>query len=144
MALLPPSRRTATRGRSGTATRGCSGTAITGPQWHCYQGRSSTATTGTLPSFSYIDHFPVFVSLNIEKPLPLKPQEMRIWDYSRTDINKLTSTLIQTDWNFIEEKNIHDATEQFTQTIWMAATDAIPMKIIKRRQDDKIWVTAEL
>ena len=100
--------------------------------------------TGTLPSFSYIDHFPVFVSLNIEKPLPLKPQEMRIWDYSRTDINKLTSTLIQTDWNFIEEKNIHDATEQFTQTIWMAATDAIPMKIIKRRQDDKIWVTAEL
>ena len=68
---------------------------------------------------------------------------MRIWDYSRTDINKLTNTLIQTDWNFINEKNIHDATEQFTQMMLIAATDAIPVKIIKRWQDDKIWVTAE-
>ena len=56
-----------------------------------------TTETGILPSFSSIDHFPVFVSLNIEKPSSPKPQETRIWDYSRTDIDKLTNTLMQTD-----------------------------------------------
>ena len=51
-----------------------------------------TTETGILPSLLSIDRFSVFVSLHIEKPSSLKPQETHIWDYSRTDIDKLTTT----------------------------------------------------
>ena len=103
------------------------------------------AQSGLLPPFSQLDHIPIFVNLAIEKEPAIKQQErFIIWDYARTDIDKLISVLRQTDWDFIVHKNIDDATEQFTRTILTAAADAIPTKTIKTRQNDKIWMTPEL
>ena len=62
--------------------------------------------SGILPSFSNIDHFPVFANLNIERQPSIKPQDRHIWDYRRTDINRLTHTLLHTDWSFIIDNNI--------------------------------------
>ena len=39
---------------------------------------------------------------------------------------------------------LHDATEKFTDTILAAAADSIPMKIVKVRHNNKIWLTPEL
>ena len=99
--------------------------------------------SGVLPPFSNIDHFPVFAKLDVYKQTPSKYRQITIWDYARTDINKLTRTLMHTDWNFILEDDIHDATERFTRTILTVATEAIPVKILKNRQH-KIWMTTEL
>ena len=103
-----------------------------------------TTRSGILPSFSNIDHFPIFVDLDIERQQTMKPQERHIWDYTRTDINRLTNTLINTDWSFIDDNNIDDATEIFTETILAAAADAIPIKPVKSNRNDKAWVTPEL
>ena len=100
--------------------------------------------SGVLPPFSNIDHFPVFINLNIEKQPSLSFPERHIWDYEHTDIDKLTHTLMHTDWDFINDNNVHDATEQFTQTILTAAAEAIPLKTIKARQNNKNWMTTEL
>ena len=100
--------------------------------------------SGILPPFSHLDHFPIFANLNIEKELSIRSQERIIWDYTRTDIDRLILTLRQTNWDFIERKNIDDATEQFTRIILKAASDTIPTKTIKTRQNDKIWMTPEL
>ena len=98
---------------------------------------------GTLSAFSTIDHFPIYITLDISpSPTPLK--SITVWDYARSDVNKLTQILINTDWDQILKEDIDTATQQFTNTILNAASEAIPTKTIHIRARDKPWMTNSL
>ena len=43
----------------------------------------------TLSAFSTIDHFPIYITLDIS-PLPAPLKSITVWDYARLDANKLT------------------------------------------------------
>ena len=101
--------------------------------------------SGILSPFSNIDHFPVYITLNIETPARSSATKTRqIWDYKNTDIPLLTHSLLQIDWDEIMNLDVHKATEEFTATVLTAASQAIPTKTVRIRQKDKPWMTTEL
>ena len=88
---------------------------------------STVANSGTLPSFSNIDHFPIYVSLNfIQTPDSYHKREF--WDYSRLDSDKLCTTLLETDWDKVLDGDIDQATTNFTDVLLSAAAASIPSK----------------
>ena len=98
---------------------------------------------GVASPFSQIDHYPVYVTVNLAKPIT-KTRSKTIRDYHLLDADKLTNQLIQTDWDTILNKNIDQATEEFTNTILKAADNAIPTRTVRARPHDKPWYTDEL
>ena len=101
------------------------------------------ADSGTLSSFSNIDHFPVYASIRIKTP-KTSVTTKKIWDYDKLDADKLTRLLLHINWDNIIEQDIHIATEKFTHTILTAAAEAIPIKTIHIRPTNKPWITADL
>ena len=99
--------------------------------------------SGLLSPFSNIDHIPVTVTLNIDVTGP-NTRLKEIWDFNRLDADKLTVGLMQVDWDEVLDGDVDSATEKFTAVITDAATQAIPKKTIRIRQNDKPWVTNEL
>ena len=99
--------------------------------------------SGVLSSFSNIDHFPVYVGINV-KTTKSKVKTKKIWDYDKLDPDKLTRDLINVNWDDIVDQDIHTATAKFTSTILTAAAKSIPMKTIHIRPTNKPWFTAEL
>ena len=95
---------------------------------------------GTLPPFSTIDHYPVYVTLDITQP-NIPPKSFTHWDYARLDANKLTKLLMDTDWDSILDEDIDIATEKFTSAILGAASSSIPKKTKQIRHKDKPWMT---
>ena len=82
---------------------------------------------GVLSSFSNLDHFPVYISINIKTP-KTKTKTKKIWDYNKLDTDKLIRHLTSVNWEDIVDQDIHEATKEFTSTILAAATEAIPQK----------------
>ena len=83
--------------------------------------------SGTLSSFSRLDHFPVYVELCIDTFEP-STLTKTIWDYERTDSDLLIRNLQQTDWDSIVKKDIHSAVSEFSHAVLSAAKIAIPTK----------------
>ena len=82
--------------------------------------------SGILSSFSNLDHFPVCITLDIKIPTRTSAtKERQIWDYENTDLSLLTQTLIQTNWDDVLNLDVHEATEQFTDTVLTAESQAI-------------------
>ena len=98
---------------------------------------------GILPSFSKIDHLPIFVTLDVTPP-PRRVDQKRLWDYRRMDTDKLIRLLTDTDWDTILDCDTDEATEKFTETFLNAANAAIPHRNITIKSTDKPWVTSEL
>ena len=102
------------------------------------------AQSGTLSSFGHLDHFPVFVSLSI-KPSPKTTNETKLfWDYANMDVPLLTRLLIDADWTNILDYDTETATTNFTDTVYQAATAAIPIRCISLKSNQKPWVNADL
>ena len=99
--------------------------------------------SGVLPPFSQIDHFPTFVTLDLTITSP-KTTYKRIWNYANMDTDKLSQLLIHTDWDSILDQDVDKAATDFTQTLLAAAAEAIPIKTIRIRAQDKPWVDATL
>ena len=99
--------------------------------------------SGILSSFSNLDHFPVYTALSLNHFITKHKSVTQTWDYSNTDIDLLTRTLSQTNWDDITDKNVDEATEALTDTLYHAATLCIPVKNVRSRHD-KLWVTPEL
>ena len=99
--------------------------------------------SGVLPPFSNIDHYPIYVAMDIGKPVPCSGQLKRVWDYDKLDAPKLTNILMNTDWDDILSGDIDEAATKFTATILDAAKSSIPMKNSPTRQH-KPWMTTEL
>ena len=104
---------------------------------------SMVNNSGILPSFSKIDHLPVFVSLKIEPPSS-SIQTTQYWDYRQTDTNKLTRLLMDTDWEQLLDCDIDKATENVTNAVLTAAKSSIPFKIFTRKSTNKPWFNREL
>ena len=98
---------------------------------------------GTLSPFSTIDHFPIYVTLDITPPT-MTSKSITIWDYARVDADKLTSLLINTDWDTILDEDVDTATTKFTAAILEAASEAIPTRIVHIKPRDKPWMTGSL
>ena len=100
--------------------------------------------SGTLSSFANLDHLPIFVELdavtvdNAEKP------PIVVWEYRKMNIDLLTKILTDTDWGNIMEKDIDTATSQFITTLHDAASATIPKILIRRKCNDKSWITNTL
>ena len=99
--------------------------------------------SGLLPSFSNIDHFPVTVTLDISTSRR-QIQHKEIWDFTNLDADNLTNTLLTTDWDEVLDGDIDLATQKFTTVLSTAATNSIPKKILRFRQNNKPWITSEL
>lgn len=99
--------------------------------------------SGVLPPFSNIDHYPVYASLDISKPPQVK-QSRDLWDFTRLNINKLVDSIQSVDWSSIISHDIEIATSEFTEAIMNAAREAIPIRTVTVKQNDKPWVTSEL
>ena len=98
---------------------------------------------GVLSSFSTLDHFPIFITLSIQNDISDDNNFTECWDYRKMDTERLTQQLLQTDCRAILDKDIDEATTDFTSHILDAARRCIPTKQIRQRQD-KPWVTTEL
>ena len=99
--------------------------------------------SGTLSSFSCIDHFPIFIELHIETSKP-ETITKTVWDYEKIDSDLFIRNLQQTDWDSIITKDIHDAVLDFTDAILNAARTAIPTKQVRIKHKEKPWVNNEL
>ena len=99
--------------------------------------------SGTLSSFSRLDHFPVFAELSIEPP-EHQTFTKTIWDYEKIDSDLFIAKLQQTDWDSIVSKDIHTAVKDFTQAILNVAKLSIPRKQVRIKNHDKPWVNNEL
>ena len=99
--------------------------------------------SGTLSSFSRLDHFPVYVELCIDTFEP-STLTKTIWDYERTDSDLLIRNLQQTDWDSIVKKDIHSAVSEFSHAVLSAAKIAIPTKQVHIKCKDKPWMNNEL
>lgn len=99
--------------------------------------------SGTLSSFSNLDHFPIYVALSLEYLTTKMSDTTEVLDYSNTDINALIDRLSGIDWDSITGKDVDEATEAFTETLLDTAYRCIPTKVIRVRQN-KLWVTADL
>ena len=104
----------------------------------------SVQSSGTLSSFSNLDHFPIFVSLSFTLSTTHTDETKLIWDYSKMDAPLMTRLLIETDWANILNNDIDTAATQFIQAIHDAATASIPTKCIRNRDNQKPWVNADL
>ena len=72
--------------------------------------------SGVLPSCSKINHIPAFVSLKIEPPSS-SIQTTQYWNYQRTDTDKLTRLLMETDWDKLLDCDVDKATENLTNAV---------------------------
>ena len=99
--------------------------------------------SGVFPSFSRIDHIPIFVSLKIEPPSTSK-QTIQCWDYRQTDTDKLTRLLMDTDWDSLLDCDVDNATENLTDALLTAAKATIPFKVFTRNSNNKPWFNLEL
>ena len=100
--------------------------------------------SGTLSSFSLLDHFPVYVKINITPPPePVMHTMKEMWDYSKLNAPLLTNLLMNTDWARILDNDVDTATTLFISALHEAAAASIPIRR-KRQQNQKPWITAEL
>ena len=106
--------------------------------------QSMIQESGVLPLFSYIDHLPIFASLKIDKPSSIPKRRPQLWDYRRTDIDKLIQQLTDTDWNRLLDCDVDEATTNFTETLITAAKSSIPCRTTFSKPNDKPWFTSEL
>ena len=102
--------------------------------------------SGILSSFANLDHFPIYVELNLEPPptLNITGAFSTIWDYQKMDVDLLTNTLLNTDWSNILSKDIDTATSEFIAVLNNAASAAIPKRHLKQKRDNKSWITSDL
>ena len=83
--------------------------------------------SGTLSSFSHLDHFPIFAT--VLTTVPAQNSDMRhktIWDYTNIDSHLLARLLLDTDWERILNNDVNVATNQFISVILTAADASIP------------------
>ena len=99
--------------------------------------------SGTLSSFSNLDHFPVCATLSINFHSEDFNNTKQVWDFQNTDIDSLVHLLSQMEWNEITDKDVDLATEAFTEAILDTASRCIPTKTVRTRSD-KLWVTTDL
>ena len=99
--------------------------------------------SGILPSFSNIDHLPIFASLEISNTSATR-QTTQIWDYRHMDADKLVRLLMNTDWDTLMDCDVDEATDNFTHILMTAAIESIPIRTISKKNSDKPWFTAEL
>ena len=100
--------------------------------------------SGTLSPFARLDHFPIFVTLNMTPPIQNVDDNKLIWDYTNMNAPLLTKLLMETDWTSILDNDINTATTNFIDAIYRAATAAIPTKCKQVKANQKPWVTADL
>ena len=107
--------------------------------------RSIIKQSGTLSSFANLDHLPIFAVLELTTIIPdIDKPTLTIWDYNKMDVALMTRTLLDKDWTSITNKDINTATSEFIATLHDAASAAIPQIQIKRKKNDKYWMTADL
>ena len=106
---------------------------------------SINVNSGTISSFAQLDHFPIYVTLQITPQFNIPGKIAKhVWDYSKTNVSLLTSILTNTDWTDILDNEINTATDLFISTLHNAARSSIPIKLIKVEQDQKVWINTEL
>ena len=105
--------------------------------------QSMVLTSGVLPSFSKLDHLPIFASLKLDCP-PTQPKAIQLWDYRNMDADKLTRLLLDTDWDGLLDCDLDTATDNFTDALLTAAKVSIPCRTITTKSNDKPWFTLEL
>ena len=62
--------------------------------------------------------------------------------YQKMDIALLTRLLLDVDWTHIINKDINTATTEFITTLHGAASAAIPRVQLRRKRNEKSWITA--
>ena len=96
---------------------------------------------GTI-KFLKIDHLPIFATL--KSIPPTLRQTKQIWDYKHMDPDKLTTLLLEIDWNRLLDLDLDEATDNFTDVLMTAAKAAIPVLTISPPNNNKPWFSAEL
>ena len=99
--------------------------------------------SGVMSPFSKIDHFPVFLTLNITPP-SRTTHIRQMWDYKRMDPDILVRRILDTDWDSVLDGDVNDATSKLTETLLYAANEAIPRRHVMTKKHDKPWVTSDL
>lgn len=99
--------------------------------------------SGVLPPFSQIDHLPTYVSLAIDTP-SISIHTVKLWDFGRTDTNKLTRLLMGTDWDSLLDCDLDQATDNLTNALISAANASIPYKTFSTKSNNKPWFNLEL
>ena len=102
-------------------------------------------SSGTLSSFSHLDHFPIYVTVQLTPPSEnAEPIHTYVWDYQQLNAPLLTNLLQNTDWTHILDNDIDTATDLFISAIHNAAAASIPIKRKTKQSNQKPWATSEL
>ena len=75
------------------------------------------------PTFSKLDHLPLLITLSLLTTDDCEQLSTKLWDYQKTDIDRLIAALSEVNWNDIADKSVEKGIELLTSTILQAATE---------------------
>ena len=106
-------------------------------------GQQNIANCGCLSPFSQIDHIPTYVSLKYTTRSD-KSHVKIVWNYHKTNIDKLIHIFEHKDWHEIIDMGIDEAVRYLTKFILDAASCCIPKRKTYIMDKDKPWVNTTI
>ena len=89
-------------------------------------------------------HQIIYGKINITVPSP-PPYKRQVWDYSKSDQNKIHESLRNIDWVLkFTGFTVDEMACEFTSTVMEIMLQYIPNKIIKCDNNDPPWITPEV
>ena len=73
-----------------------------------------------------------------------KPIQRNIWLYKYADFDRLNNLITCTNWEFIHDSNVNEATVMFTNKLIELMKLCIPNKLVTVRPNDKPWYDSSI
>ena len=89
-------------------------------------------------------HQLIYGNINFCVPCP-PPYKRTIWDYNKSDVNKIQASLSAIDWNAtFRNKSSDDCVDILNHALLNIFTHSIPNKVVTVNDKDAPWVTPEV
>ena len=88
---------------------------------------------------SIADHRSVLCEMRLQVP-ETQAISRTVWLYQKADWEGLKDTLENTDWSFLKEGSVNDATVAITQKVLSVAREFIPQKVIREEKGSHRWI----
>ena len=92
---------------------------------------------------SAVIYKPVYAYLNLES-IKHKVSKRVIWDFKNANFEQLRDNLKNEIWNFIDDMDINESTDTFTEKLMNNARLSIPNKECTIKFDDPPWMHNEI
>ena len=96
----------------------------------------------TVPS-QISGHSATFVSIPFKYQLSTS-YKRTVWLYSKGNYDTLSETIVNHNWNYLNELDVNTAAQLFETDFLSLARQSVPTKEVTIRRDDKPWYDSEI